>query len=305
MKRDNIKISLLRGCLIVFSVIALLLTCLTLNLITIEHPSTGILKSLIYIKIFNSQTQHQSIDIISTSKCENRFRPYNGFLTPNNNANLLEALELFYTSYENAFRPNGKVNLKHGLYRNRISNIFKLFLKQSVASTTNNDLALVDLGIGDFGLYTLVAISLEHQVVAVSSDFCSLEILKRSLENISNSLTGWTPHRQITFLYNAIRQVSCIKIPNESQNCYSGYSSLKSNEDTKLESIRLADIVLSNTFKKFILTVDLQSIEFSILFDDLKNIMVLKYEIPTIILTNWNQVNCTLLSGINNTAAEI
>ena len=283
MKRYNINIRLVGGSLII-------LTLIIIYWITITQPS-GILKSLFNTGILGLPTQNKSIDIIPTSTCENRFKSYyKESLTPNNNANRLEELELFYIAYENAFNVKPVVNRKQELYRNQISNIFKLLVKRSVVSTSNNDLALVDLGIGDSGLYTLVAVSLGYQVVSVSSDFCSFEILLQSIKNISNTLTGCTPLEKITCLYNAFRQVSCMKIPNVSQNCYNGNSSFKNNETTHLTSIRLSDIVFSNTFKKFILTVDLQSIVFSILFDDLKNIMVRKYEIPTIILTNWNKV---------------
>jgi hypothetical protein len=277
MARYKIKISLVRNSFITLNIITFgFVAFLTLYLITIKLP----------IKQIN---RHHSI-----FKSEDQLRMYyNKSFTPNSNQNLLETLEVFYINYENVFDIKLALNRTHGLYRNGIYNIFQILMNQSVVSKPNHDLAFVDLGIEDSGLYALVAVSLGYQVVAASSDFCSFEILKQSIKNISKTLNSSTPLEKITFLNNEIRQVSCLKIPYVRKNCYSGKYSVKNytdNKATHLAPIRLSDIVLSHSFKKIIFSVNLRSIEPLILFDDLNNIIVRRCEIPTIVLTSWNKV---------------
>jgi FkbM family methyltransferase len=305
MKCYKIKNCSWRYSLIIISLITALSILYLISTITIEDTII-ISKSINNDNIIKSFSKHNSLNIINIIKCENCLSTYyNKFLSINNDAHNSEALEFFYSGYENALRPKPTVNRIQGLNRNRISKIFDLLVNRSVFNKANNDLALLDLGIGDSGVYTMVAVSLGHQVVAVSSNFCSIEILKRSLQNISNTLTGCTQLDKITFLNNAVRQISGIKIPFVSQICYIGDSAMKINKATHLESIRLSDIVLTNTFKKFIITVDLQAIDFSMLFDDLKKIMFLNYEIPTIILTNWKKLNESIQNQISRFLQDV
>jgi FkbM family methyltransferase len=279
---------------------------ITYYLITIQQP-IGYLKALYNTNILKLHTQTKSINVIQPFKCKDDMKIfYNKSFIPNNNLNLLKTLELFYINYEIAFKIKPAVNRKDELYRNGLFNVFKILMKQkSVVSSENNEIGFVDLGIENFGLYTLAAASLGYQVVAVSSDFCTSEILKLSLKNISKNLDGCTPLKKITFLYKSIRQVSCIKIPNALLNCDFGYSVHKINEATHQTTIRLSDILLSYSFKILILFVDLQFINFSIFFDDLKNILVFKYNIPTMILTNWNKMNKSTQNQLSRLLREL
>lgn len=200
-----------------------------------------------------------------------------------------EILEIFYVNYNNAFEPKITTNFAKSFHRNQATYLFRLFSERSNTQIKLNNFVLIDIGIGNNGLNSLVAASSGQQVVAVSSDNLSLQILYHSLNNISKSLIGIELSKRIIFCENPLLQITHLKNTNTTDTIkiLESRSNINlNNKKNRISSFRLSDINISNKLMNFIVNIDLELVELKALFD----IFDQSYKIKMVILNNWNKV---------------